>query len=244
MVNPKSGVPLYIQIATILEEDILAKKYADGEKLPSENQLCQQFNVSRITVRQALLQLEQKNLLYSVHGKGTYVQQERINQSLTEINSFASVLAQKGLKGHTKVEQYSKNRLPANVKQLFNTDNIHRLCLVGYANDLPMVYYKSYIKGYMAEQMFTFARKWEEEGRAFSTWDMYSELNMRYLRVEQKFTATIVDNQISRMLHVPKGDAVIRMETTVYEKNSVVEYKIAYYRADKYSFTVVRDAEV
>ena len=123
------------------------------------------------------------------------------------------------------------------------SENIHTLCLVGYANNMPLVYYNSYLKGYIAERMYPMAKKWESEKKAFSTWDMYKAMETKYLHMEQKLTATIADNHISKVLNVPKGDPVIKMETHVYEKNSLVEYKIAYYRADKYSFTVVREMD-
>ena len=243
MINRDSAVPLYHQLADILEQDILSKKYADGQRLPSEIQLCEKYGVSRITVRQALSNLESKGLLYSVHGKGTYVHHEQISQGLSCITSFEKTLAEKGLTGHTEVEQYSKSHMPGNVRQHFNSDNIHKLCLVGYANGLPLVYYSSYLKSYLAEKMYPVAKRWEAEKKAFSTWDMYKELGMRYLHVEQKFTADIVDTHLSKILGLSKGDPVIKMETFIYEKNILVEYKVAAYRADKYSFTIVRERD-
>ena len=103
MINHNSSIPLYIQLASELEEGIYNKKYNDGEKLPSENQLCKQHNVSRITVRQALSKLERKNLVYSVHGKGTFVRLADMSQSLIKITSFNKTLEQKGLTGHTEI---------------------------------------------------------------------------------------------------------------------------------------------
>ena len=145
MVNHASSVPLYIQLAAELEEAIYNKEYNDGEKLPSENQLCKQYSVSRITVRQALSKLEQKNLVYSVHGKGTFVRLADMSQSLVRIISFQKTLEQKGLTGHTEIEEYSLKKIPESIKATFGVDNIARFCLVGYANDLPIVYYNSYM---------------------------------------------------------------------------------------------------
>lgn len=243
MVNRNTGIPLYVQLAQQLEQDIQNKIYADGQRLPSETQLCQKYGVSRITVRQAIFVLQQKKLLYSVHGKGTYVHYKHISQQLSAITTFEKTLMEKGLKGHTTVKNYTKSRIPASIKQFFDTDNVHRLDLVGHANGLPMVYYTCYLKGYVAERMYPLAKQWEAENHAFSTWDMYKELEMRYLHVEQKFTADIADNRITNMLGLAKGDPVIKMETYIYEKNILVEYKIAVYRADKYSFTIVREVD-
>ena len=115
MVNHTSSVPLYIQLAAELEEAIYNKEYKDGEKLLSENQLCKQYSVSRITVRQALSKLEQKNLVYSVHGKGTFVRLADMSQSLVKIVSFQKTLEQKGLTGHTEIEEYTLKKIPENM---------------------------------------------------------------------------------------------------------------------------------
>lgn len=243
MVNHASSVPLYIQLAAELEEAIYNKEYNDGEKLPSENQLCKLYSVSRITVRQALSKLEQKNLVYSVHGKGTFVRLADMSRSLVKIISFQKTLEQKGLTGHTEIEEYSLKKIPENIKATFGIDNIARFCLVGYANDLPIVYYNSYMISVIAEEMFPIAQLWEKEKRAFSTWDIYPEIRIKNLHMEQKLTAVIADNNIAKILKVSKGDPVMKMETRAYSNGDLVEYKIAYYRADKYSFTIKRQID-
>lgn len=243
MVNHSSSVPLYLQLATKLEEAIYNKEYNDGEKLPSENQLCKQYSVSRITVRQALSKLEQKNLVYSVHGKGTFVRLADMSQSLVKIVSFHKTLEQKGLTGHTEIEEYSLKKIPDNIKAIFGVDNIARLCLVGYANDLPVVYYDSYMISVIAADMFPIAQLWEKEKRAFSTWDIYPEIRIKNLHMEQKLTAVTADANIAKILKVSKGDPVMQMETHAYSNGELVEYKTAYYRADKYSFTIKRQID-
>lgn len=56
-----------------IEQVILTKKMAPGEKLPSENELCQQFGASRTSVREALQSLVAKGLVYVEKGKGIFV---------------------------------------------------------------------------------------------------------------------------------------------------------------------------
>ena len=122
-------------------------------------------------------------------------------------------------------------------------DNIARFCLVGYANDLPIVYYNSYMISVVASEMYPIAQKWEEEKKAFSTWDMYPEIRIKNLQMEQKLTAVTADAYIAKILQVSKGDAVMKMETHAYSNGNLIEYKIAYYRADKYSFTIKRELD-
>ena len=82
-----SVVALYVQLANCLSDAIYQGEYKPGDKLPSENSLCKQYGVSRITVRQALNLLIQQNLAFAVHGKGTFVKAPDISHELNRIIS-------------------------------------------------------------------------------------------------------------------------------------------------------------
>ena len=69
----ESGKSKYIMLANLLRQQILGGQYHAGDKLASENQLSQQYGLSRQTVRQALALLEQEGLLLRQRGSGTYV---------------------------------------------------------------------------------------------------------------------------------------------------------------------------
>ncbi|HIC96210.1 TPA: extracellular solute-binding protein [Candidatus Bipolaricaulota bacterium] len=71
--DKRLAVPLYRQLKEILEERIRRGEFRPGERLPTERELCQQFGVSRITVRQALGELANEGLLYRHQGSGTFV---------------------------------------------------------------------------------------------------------------------------------------------------------------------------
>ena len=65
--------PLFAQIKARLRQDILEKRLPAGQKLPSEAQMQQAFGVSRITVRQALNELQAEGLIETLNGKGSFV---------------------------------------------------------------------------------------------------------------------------------------------------------------------------
>jgi len=71
--------PLYYQIAHVLTEQILLGQYKIGEYIPSEERLCQEFNVSRITVRRAVEHLVNLGMLIRKQGKGTFVSGEGLD---------------------------------------------------------------------------------------------------------------------------------------------------------------------
>ena len=76
--SPVSSSKLYIQIYNQIRDSILNGSFSVGDKLPSEKELCQMFNVSRVPVREALSALELSGLVESVHGAGAYVKQVNI----------------------------------------------------------------------------------------------------------------------------------------------------------------------
>ena len=72
-INNSTISPYYIQIVGSLRYDIDSGKLQVGDKLPSEAELCAQYNVSRVTVRRALDELKSGGYLETKQGKGTYV---------------------------------------------------------------------------------------------------------------------------------------------------------------------------
>ena len=73
MVARNTREPLYQQVAQSLKEQIRSGSMAPGDKLPSERELCQQYDVSQITVRRALRELAHREQVYSQHGLGWFV---------------------------------------------------------------------------------------------------------------------------------------------------------------------------
>jgi GntR family transcriptional regulator len=72
-IHRSSPVPFYFQLAELLEQEIASGRWPAGSRLASEPDLCKHFGVSRTTVRQALMRLEQRGLIDRLKGQGTYV---------------------------------------------------------------------------------------------------------------------------------------------------------------------------
>ncbi len=89
-------VPLYHQLKLVLQRDIEQGIYKPGGRLPSEPELIRQYGVSRITVRQALDELEAEGRVVRRHGKGTYVAEARIEQELIRLTDFVEDMQQAG----------------------------------------------------------------------------------------------------------------------------------------------------
>src|SRR5215831_21401332 len=89
-------LPLYYQLKQVLKQQITAGHLAPHSTIPSEPELVARYRVSRATVRQALTELVHEGLLYRQHGKGTFVCEPRVQQTLSELASFSEELKRRG----------------------------------------------------------------------------------------------------------------------------------------------------
>jgi GntR family transcriptional regulator len=78
--QPKADDHLYLQVARALKADIVGGVYPVGSQLPTEDDLCGRFSVSRYTVREALRRLREDNLVSSRQGAGTLVMPGRLSE--------------------------------------------------------------------------------------------------------------------------------------------------------------------
>lgn len=239
MIQHNASTPLYQQLADKLAADIRGGVYEPGDKLPSENALCREHQVSRITVRQAMNLLSQQNLILSVHGKGSFVRQPAIRHGLQQIVSFRKVLQEQGLEGYTRLRGF--------------TDNVEDpegrfggpccgLDLIGYANHKPIVFYRSCFRPDLGQRMLEAANRAVQAQKAFSTYDLYCEVGQRVARIEQQLRAANADAALAELMELPKGKAVLILQSCYYgEDDTLLEYKQAYYHSDIYSFQLQRE---
>ena len=94
--EPDSPVPLYQQIKERLRGGIVDGTYPPHSRMPSESELQQMFEVSRITIRQALGDLQKEGLIFKVHGKGSFVSQPKAAQNITSLQGFAEAMSSEG----------------------------------------------------------------------------------------------------------------------------------------------------
>jgi DNA-binding GntR family transcriptional regulator len=92
--SARAGGPLYLQVVHALKEEIVSGVYPVGSQLPTEEELCQRFSVSRYTVREALRRLREDSLVSSRQGAGTTVVPPRPTDSFVhEVMSINDLVA-------------------------------------------------------------------------------------------------------------------------------------------------------
>ncbi len=102
----ESPDPLYTQLKESLVSDISAGRYGPHQRLPSERELSTHYKVSRMTVRQALLELARDGMIYTRTGKGTFVAEPKIDQRLRTLSGFTQDVSARGGKPTSRVLEF------------------------------------------------------------------------------------------------------------------------------------------
>ena len=96
--NQSSGTPLYKQLKDLLRAFIASASTPANERLPSEKELSERYEVSRITVRKAIEELEKEGYLVKVQGRGTFTRKPKLGRDLHELLSFTRTCQIMGMK--------------------------------------------------------------------------------------------------------------------------------------------------
>jgi len=103
MLNPNSPIPLYHQLAEILQDRIRSGVYGPGELIPSEIGLAKQYNIGRPTVRQAMNLLVNKGLIQRRRGAGTFVKKPSPRVDLFSLAGTSQAFSTQGISTETRI---------------------------------------------------------------------------------------------------------------------------------------------
>ena len=102
-INKSLKVPYYYQLYESIVENIENDKLVEGDRLEAEMELCEKYGVSRITVRQALKELELNGYIVRERGRGTYIRRKIETHSLQEVSSIVDELHKEGIKTENRI---------------------------------------------------------------------------------------------------------------------------------------------
>ncbi|MFA5447694.1 MAG: GntR family transcriptional regulator [Sphaerochaeta sp.] len=140
--DPNLSEPLYLQLANELISAIESGAYKKGDRLPSESEFSTRFNVSRVTVRKALKELENRNYLDRKQGKGTFVRLDKISKQFSKSTiSFTELCrSQNKVPGAKVIKSVIEDATKQDREELELTesDKIFLLERIRYADGIPV----------------------------------------------------------------------------------------------------------
>ena len=236
VLNRDSFKPLYYQISEVLRAMIESNDLKPGDRLPSENELIAQYQISRNTARRALNALIMDGVAYTRQGKGTFVAPARTREGLLNLTSFSEEIIQRGMVPGSILLSFSRMIPPPKISKALNlegnaeTFKIERLRL---ANNEPMALNVSYLPCHLCPQL---------ENQDLVTGSLYTYLeevlNFRIEFGERIIKAGAANEYEAGLLQTPVGYPVVITEGPSYLVDGTpVEYTKIIYRGDRYEFT-------
>lgn len=233
LADKKGAKALYIQIKDIYRDRIISGELKRGDRIESEMEIQKKFNVSRITARQAILDLEKEGMVKRGRGRGTFViWQPAIEEELSHIMSFTK-------------EMESRNRVPGTsglevtiekVRDIFGIDSDDEMyCVrrVRTADDVKLVYFVSY---------FPLSTNLPMNPEEYSE-SIYEILDFKGtglpVRIEEKISAQMPSKEVRDALNIPKTQPVLVRQRLSYNADEqLIEYTTCYYRGDLYTYSI------
>lgn len=237
MLNREKGAPpLYSQLESILKKQIEHGEFNKGDLMPTEKMLMEQFEVSRVTVRQAMAALTQDGYIKCSRGIGTEVVYEKIDEHLKSVISFTDEMKQHNVEMETsycKMEKvYPSTQVAATLK-IPKTDLCYCLTRVRCVSGSPLVYTITYLKDivelpmdsqYYMESLYSYLR------------DVHG---IRIERGQDTLEAALPTEKIQRFLQIEAQMPIFkRVRQTYLPGGEVFEYSICYYPGNRYKYTV------
>lgn len=236
MIDKNSSVPIYVQLEEYIKQKIKEGVYLPGESLPTERELTELFGVSRMTIRQAITNLDHQGVLYRSHGKGAFVSKEIIEKKL-EIESFSEDMVKRGLVPSSKLLYFEKITPDSQISQklkLSENEQVFFLNRLRLANDEPMAIEYSYLP----EKYFPDLMKYNlMKCSLYTLMKQEYHLDFKYMKQDIK-AVTISKKEAELLLNKSRGFGLLSQRTIFNEDESPVEYTKTIYNPDRYTFNL------
>ena len=225
---------MYYQLKGILY-DLIAEMNV-GDYIPTEKELCERYEVSRTTVRQALHDLVVEGLLNRMKGKGTFIAEPKINQDfLIVLESFQKEMTRKGLKPTTKVLQFrsmhADTRIAAHLSIRKHQD-VYFLQRLRFADGEPIVVVNTTLPVSLFPDLET--HDLERESLYGVVHDAYG---LEVHKARRSLEAVAADDEIAALLGVDVNAPIQYIETvTELTDGTPFEFSNAWYRGDRNKF--------
>ncbi len=226
---------LYARIRDELRAQIIAGVYQPHDRLPSESELMTRYSVSRITVRNAVSELEKEGVLFKLAGKGIYVSKPKPFQSLVRLQGFAEAMAKHGYEIFNQLAGIET--LPASEEvalrlQTGAGDPVTEIRRVRYLNRAPVSFDITYVPTHIG------ARLARED---LATRDIFLILENDYGIAlgfaDLAIDAISADANIAAHLQIDAGDPILRVARLTHNaEGAPIDFEYLYCRSDNFQF--------
>ncbi len=236
-IEKNSLVPIYHQLFSLLLDLIDNRVYKPHDRLPSENELAEIYQISRNTAQRSIRQLVTRGVAYRIRGKGTFVSDKTITYSVTASLSYSAEIIGMNKILQNKLIHIKEISAPPLIARKLNIgegEPVYSIQRVRLVDDIPMSLQTSYLPKSMVPDLIN---KKFEEGSLFKT--VKKEYRHEIGVASEVLKSVLADAHEARLLDIKENDAVFLLERVTRTKNGeILEYVKTILRGDKSKFSL------
>lgn len=224
--------PLYLQVEVALRERMLRGEWRPGTKIPSEEQLCKDYGVSRVTMRQAIRTLVEDGYLERARGRGTFVREPTLTAGVRGLNSFSEEMRALGLDPGGRVLAIDVVRAEEVVAERLGIeidDRVVRLRRLRTGDGKPIGVQTTCLPAIRFPGL---------ESVDLTDRSLYAVLEQRYgvsmTEAHETFWVTRIGRSDAELLQVSRGACAFRVERVASDEQSAIEFTASLMRGDRY----------
>lgn len=236
MIDKNLSVPLYQQLKDALQKKI-ETDLNPGEMLPTEIEIEEMYNVSRVTVRRAIHELVLDGLIYKKQGKGTFVQEKKIIYDVERITSLTEEMEESGIPFKTIsvdiTEIVPSKKLYKKLK-MEPDEKLVRIRRIREVNNEPFTIMVNYIR---AKYVPGFLEKGLQQESLYSF--LEDEYDVLLEKAEETVEAREATELEAELLNLQVWSPVLYLERLSCISGDIpVEYTNVTIRSDRYKYSV------
>lgn len=236
-IDRESPIPLYYQLKELLAGRITSGEWQSGDMLPTEEQLQEQYELSRTTVRQALKELEFEGKISRYRGRGTFVSKPKISHSPDPHFNLTAYLTQQGMEPGWQVLSAGWVSATAEVADRLGVkagSRVYQLQRLRMANDEPIGYHITHVIPALGEAI---DENRLDQGGSLDYLHGPGQLEESY--ANRTIEAILASDETAKLLDIVKGSPILLIRRQVFNADGVpVEDMRAMYRGDRFQYRV------
>jgi GntR family transcriptional regulator len=203
-----AGVPLHRQLFLVLHDEIARGAMAPGDALPTEQVLCDQFGVSRITVRRALADLAEQGYIERRQGVGSFVSRRAVSGTVAATGSYMDGLRQTQFQTAIDVVERDTRTPPHQICEALGTSG-------------PMLHILRVRRERRTQEPLMVTEAWLPESLAAALkatalrrqplYELLSKSGVVVDRMQHEITAEIAGPRNAQLLNTAIGSALLRV---------------------------------
>lgn len=224
--------PAFQNIKDYLLKEIQSGTWKEGDAIPSEAALAEQFKVSRMTVNRAMRELTTEQILTRIQGSGTYVAQHKYQATLVEIKSIAEEIRSRGHAHRSELHELTAIKANQTMALQFQVERDYLLfhsVIVHFENDLAIQVEDRWVNSALAPDYL-------DQNFSAVTPNEYLMAVAPLQSVDYRIEAVLPPKPIADMLHISSKEACLVLHRKTLSQGAIATIVTMWHPGERYQF--------